>query len=167
MPLKSELSRWFVDWRLDALGEAVPAARSELPPPVVATRPASRSPRVLVVDDLETNRLLVELALQRHGFQTEVAEGGEAAVRRAARGGLDVILMDLHMPETDGLAATRRIREAEPPGLRVPIFALTASLDCGTRERSLAAGMDDHLTKPLDVERFRTLVVRFLPDPRR
>jgi CheY-like chemotaxis protein len=144
-----------------------PAARSELPPAAVALDPGSRGPRVLVVDDLETNRLLLELFLQRHGFQTEVADGGEAAIRRAARGGLDVILMDLHMPETDGLAATRRIREAEPPGHRVPIFALTASLARGTREQCLAAGMDEHLTKPLDIERFRTLLVRFLPDQRR
>jgi CheY-like chemotaxis protein/signal transduction histidine kinase len=144
-----------------------PAARSELPPTAVAAAPGFRGPRVLVVDDLETNRLLLELFLQRHGFQTEVANGGEAAIRRAARGDLDVILMDLHMPETDGLAATRRIREAEPPGHRVPIFALTASLARGTREQCLAAGMDEHLTKPLDIERFRTLLARFLPDRRR
>ena len=144
-----------------------PAARSELPPTSAAVDPGARGPRVLVVDDLETNRLLLELFLQRHGFQTEVAEGGEAAIRRAARGGIDVILMDLHMPETDGLTATRRIREAEPPGYRVPIFALTASLARGTREQCLAAGMDEHLTKPLDIERFRTLLVRFLPDQRR
>jgi CheY-like chemotaxis protein len=71
------------------------------------------------------------------------------------------------MPETDGLAATRRIREAEPPGQRVPIFALTASLARGTREQCLEAGMDEHLTKPLDIERFRTLLVRFLADARR
>jgi CheY-like chemotaxis protein len=144
-----------------------PAARSELPPTAVAPDLGSRGPRVLIVDDLETNRLLLELFLQRHGFQTEVAEGGEAAIRRAARGGLDVILMDLHMPETDGLAATRRIREAEPPGQRVPIFALTASLARGTREQCLEAGMDEHLTKPLDIERVRTLLVRFLADARR
>ncbi|MFZ9747564.1 MAG: hybrid sensor histidine kinase/response regulator [Opitutaceae bacterium] len=144
-----------------------PAARSELPPSPLARDPRSRGPRVLVVDDLETNRLLLELFLQRHGFQTEIAEGGEAAIRRAARGGLDVILMDLHMPETDGLAATRRIREAEPPGQRVPIFALTASLARGTREQCLAAGMDEHLTKPLDIERFRTLLSPFLPGQRR
>lgn len=167
MPLKSVLSRWFVDSRLDALGGAMPAARGGLPRPAGTTRLGSRSPRVLVVDDLETNRLFVELFLQRHGFQTEIAEGGEAAIRRAARGGLDIILMDLHMPETDGLTATRRIRQAELPGQRVLIFALTASLDRSTRERSLAAGMDDHLTKPLDVEHFRTLVVRFLPQQRR
>ena len=144
-----------------------PAARSELPPTVSGRDPGARGPRVLIVDDLETNRLLLELFLQRHGFQTEVADGGEAAIRRAATGGLDVILMDLHMPETDGLAATRRIRAAEPPGFRVPVFALTASLARGTREQCLAAGMDEHLTKPLDIERFRTLLARFLPDQRR
>jgi signal transduction histidine kinase/CheY-like chemotaxis protein len=144
-----------------------PAARSELPPTAVAQDPRAQGPRVLVVDDLETNRLLLELFLQRHGFQTEVAEGGEAAIRRAHRGGIDVILMDLHMPETDGLAATRRIRAAEPPGHRVPIFALTASLARGTRDQCLAAGMDEHLTKPLDIERFRLLLARFLADQRR
>lgn len=63
MPLKSVLARWFVDWRFDALSGAMPAARGELPPPAGTTRPSSRSPRVLVVVDLEANRLLVELFL--------------------------------------------------------------------------------------------------------
>ncbi|MEY3607567.1 MAG: hypothetical protein RLZZ447_355 [Verrucomicrobiota bacterium] len=142
------------------------ARRSDPPATAVKAHPEPRGPRVLVVDDLETNRLLLHLFLRRHGFQTEFADGGEAAIRRAARGDLDVILMDLHMPQPDGFAATRRIRQAELPGRRIPIVALTASLARGTREQCLAAGMDEQLTKPLEIERLRALLIRFLPDQR-
>lgn len=72
--------------------------------------------------------------------------------------------MDLHLPETDGLTATQRIRQTELRDQRGLIFALTASLDRSTRECSLAAGRQDHLTKPLDFERFCTFVKKFLPD---
>lgn len=119
--------------------------------------------RILIVDDLETNRLLLELFLRREGFATALAAGGEEAVVRAAAGGFDVILMDLHMPRMDGFMAARRIRAAEPPGLRVPILALSASLARGLTEACLAAGMDGHLVKPLDLVRFRDLLARFAP----
>jgi len=75
--------------------------------------------------------------------------------------------MDLHLPETDGLTATQCIRQAELPDQRGLIFALTASPDRSTRECSLAAGRQDHLTKPLDFERFRAFVGGFLRDQQR
>jgi CheY-like chemotaxis protein len=70
--------------------------------------------------------------------------------------------MDLQMPEVDGYTATQRIRAAEPPGRRTPIIALTASMAKSTRERCLAAGMDEHLTKPFDLRKFKSILGAFL-----
>jgi signal transduction histidine kinase/ActR/RegA family two-component response regulator len=117
-----------------------------------------RPPRILVVDDMETNRFLMEVFLRRNGFEPELAAGGEDAIRKAALNRYDAILMDLQMPDIDGYAATQRIRAAEKPGQYTPIIALTASIARGTREKCLAAGMDEHLTKPLDLKKFRRLL---------
>jgi CheY-like chemotaxis protein len=119
-------------------------------------------PRILVVDDMETNRFLLEVFLRRHGFDPQLAAGGEEAVRLALENKYDAILMDLQMPDIDGYTATQRIRAAEPQGRRTPIIALTASIAQGTRERCLGAGMDEHLTKPLDLRRFKAMLNTFL-----
>jgi CheY-like chemotaxis protein len=118
----------------------------------------SRRPRVLVVDDMETNRFLLEVFLRRNGFEPKLAAGGEEAVRLTREQQFDAILMDLQMPGMDGLTATKQIREAEALGRRTPIIALTASITKGTREQCLAAGMDEHLTKPLDLKKFKVLL---------
>ena len=70
--------------------------------------------------------------------------------------------MDLQMPDIDGFTATQRIRAAEPPGHRTPILALTACITKGTREKCLAMGMDEYLTKPLDLRKFKSLLERFI-----
>jgi hypothetical protein len=124
--------------------------------------PLGRCPRILVVDDMETNRFLLEVFLRRNGFEPELASGGEEAIRLAATNRYDAILMDLQMPDLDGYGATARIRAAEIPGQRTPIIALTASVAKGTRERCLAAGMDEHLTKPLDLRKFKALLQSML-----
>jgi signal transduction histidine kinase/ActR/RegA family two-component response regulator len=122
----------------------------------------SRPPRILVVDDMETNRFLLEIFLRRHGFDPQLASGGEEAVRLALDENFDAILMDLQMPDCDGYTATRRIRAAEIKGRHTPIIALTASVGKETREKCLDAGMDEHLTKPLDLRKFKLLLGRFL-----
>lgn len=129
-------------------------------PAIVPEPPVDRvtPPRILVVDDMETNRFLLEVFLRRNGFVPELAAGGEEAVRMAATNPYDVILMDLQMPDVDGYEATRRIRAAEPAGRHTLIVALTASVTKGTREKCLAVGMDEHLTKPLDLKRFKALL---------
>ena len=138
-----------------------------LPASTAATAPApavhhGHRPRILVVDDMETNRFLLEVFLRRNGFDPELAAGGEEAIRLAAQNRYDAILMDLQMPDLDGYTATQRIRAAEAPGHRTPIIALTASITKGTREKCLAAGMDEHLTKPLDLKKFKGLLDGFV-----
>ncbi|HVS50955.1 MAG TPA: ATP-binding protein [Opitutaceae bacterium] len=143
--------------------EAAPEKSEPLLPP-------ARRPRVLVVDDMDTNRFLLEVFLRRNGFEPALAASGEEAVRAAAEINYDAILMDLHMPDIDGFTATQRIRAQEPVGQRTPIIALTASIAAGTREKCLAAGMDEYLAKPLDLKKFKLLLNQFIgPDepPRR
>ncbi len=123
---------------------------------------AARRPHVLVVDDMETNRFLLEVYLTRNGFSPTLAASGKEAYRLATTEHFDAILMDLHMPDLDGYATTQRIRAAEPADRHVPIIALTASVAKGTREKCLAAGMDEYLTKPLDLVRFRTLLANYV-----
>ena len=104
--------------------------------------------RILVAEDHPVNQRLVLLLLARLGHHADVVSDGVEAVAAVARREYDVVLMDLRMPELDGLAATRRIRGK--PGIRQPrIIAVTADALPGDREACLAAGMDDHLAKPL------------------
>jgi CheY-like chemotaxis protein len=113
---------------------------------------------------METNRFLLEVFLRRNGFEPELSSGGEEAVQLAARQPFDAILMDLQMPDIDGYTATRRIRAAEPAGQHTVIIALTASIGKGIREKCLESGMDEHLTKPLDLKKFKQLLHKLIAD---
>jgi signal transduction histidine kinase/CheY-like chemotaxis protein len=122
----------------------------------------AKSLSILVVEDNEINALLTRALLSKLGHRPHGATSGEAAIAAwdKARGEgepYDLILMDLHMPGLDGLAAARRIRALEG-GARTPIVALTANAFAEDREAALAAGMDDFLVKPLDRERLRRLL---------
>lgn len=113
---------------------------------------------VLVAEDNEINALLARALLVKLGHAPTMVENGAAAVAawraaRAAGAPYDLVLMDLHMPDMDGMEAARRIRADEAEARRTPIIALTANAFTEDREACLAAGMDGFLTKPLDVER--------------
>ena len=113
---------------------------------------------VLIAEDNEINALLTCALLAKLGHRPTVAASGAAALAswqqaRAAGAPYDLVLMDVHMPEIDGLEATRRIRAAEGGERRMPIIALTANAFPEEREACLAAGMDGFLVKPLDRER--------------
>jgi signal transduction histidine kinase/ActR/RegA family two-component response regulator len=105
-------------------------------------------PRILIAEDNETNRLVVTTMLADFGIDVETVENGVGAVARARLGGLDAILMDVQMPEMDGLTATRAIRALDGAAGRVPIVALTANAFAEDREAALAAGMDEFVAKP-------------------
>jgi two-component system sensor histidine kinase/response regulator len=121
---------------------------------------------ILIAEDHEVNRILMEKLLTRRGHRTIAAATGLEAVRVAAAGEIDMVFMDCQMPELDGYAATRRIREWEgalEEGERLPIVAMTAHAMTGDRERCLAAGMDDYLSKPLRPQEIDTVLARWLP----
>jgi CheY-like chemotaxis protein/HPt (histidine-containing phosphotransfer) domain-containing protein len=105
---------------------------------------------VLVVEDNPVNQLVAVGLLEALGYATETADDGAAALEVLSKGDFDLVLMDVQMPRMDGYAATRAIRAAEPPGTHLPVVAMTAAAVEGERDRCLAAGMDDFLTKPVD-----------------
>jgi CheY-like chemotaxis protein len=105
--------------------------------------------RVLLAEDNRVNQLLVVRLLEGRGHDVTVAGDGRAAVAEAERGDFDVILMDVQMPELDGLEATRILRER---GVRAPIIAMTAHAMQGDRDRCLSAGMDAYISKPIQPE---------------
>jgi signal transduction histidine kinase/CheY-like chemotaxis protein len=122
--------------------------------------PAGLAPRrILLVEDNPVNQKVAMELLGRRGHSIEVAHNGAEAVDAVAREDFDVVLMDVHMPVMDGLAATRIIREQERgSGSHVPIVALTAGATVEDRENSMAAGMDDFVTKPFRAEELFTVV---------
>ena len=133
--------------------------------PGLAPAGAEAGLAILVAEDNEINALLARALLARLGHRpTLVANGTEAVdawrAAQAAGAPYDLVLMDVHMPEIDGIEAARRIRAAEPAGTRTPIVALTANAFSDDRDACLAAGMDAFLTKPLDRERLAELLAR-------
>jgi CheY-like chemotaxis protein len=118
--------------------------------PAFADLETATRPRVLVVDDHQTNRAVACLMLETIGFDHAVACDGLEAVAAVAAAPYDLILMDVRMPNMDGLAATRAIR-ALPAGASTPIVAMTADAMPEDVARCLAAGMDAHLAKPVSV----------------
>ncbi len=109
-----------------------------------------RQLNILLAEDDDANRRLAIHLLQKRGHSVTAVKNGEEAVDTLSNGGFDLVLMDLEMPEMDGFEATAAIREREAAGAdHVPIIALTAHSMKGDRERCLAAGMDDYLSKPI------------------
>ncbi|MCA9063206.1 MAG: response regulator [Planctomycetaceae bacterium] len=122
-----------------------PAASKEIAP--------TRSLKVLLAEDGLVNQRLAARILERRGHRVVIANNGLEAVQAYHREAFDVVLMDLHMPEMDGLEATEAIRSYErTTGSRTPVIALTAATMKGDQEKCLAAGMDDFLAKPLNVD---------------
>ena len=120
---------------------------------------------ILVVDDSNDNLVLVSLAMQDRGFRVVTASNGEEAVNTARIAGPDLILMDIAMPQLDGLEATRRIRDTE--GFEhLPIIALTAFDTEGFRKAAHDAGFNGYLTKPIDFARLFNLIRMLLPESR-
>ncbi|MGC4074460.1 MAG: response regulator [Nibricoccus sp.] len=117
-------------------------------PPVASSTPPMRG-RALVVDDHVVNRELLKIMLRRLGYLADLAVSGEEAITLTNAAHYSIVFMDLEMPGMDGFATTKKIRAAETPGQHIPIIAVTATTTKGTREKCLAAGMDEYLTKPV------------------
>lgn len=117
--------------------------------------------RILLVDDVELNRTVALAFLEETGLRVDTAVNGLEAVQHTSTGSYELVLMDIQMPQMDGLRATQKIREhfsAE----QLPIIAMTAHAMSGDREASLAAGMNDHLTKPIDPDALYQALLKWI-----
>ena len=115
--------------------------------------------RILLVEDNEINRRLATAMLAREGYHLQTAENGKVALDMLAENTFDLILMDVQMPEMDGIEATAAIRQT-PQWAHIPIIAMTAHAMKGDRERFLAAGMDDYVTKPIRAKEVTAAIER-------
>lgn len=131
----------------------IPLRHAETPPPAAlpaAPRAVVPSMHLLVVDDIAANREVARALLRADGHIVETASDAIQAIERVAAGGIDAVLMDVQMPEIDGLEATRRIRALPAPMGQVPVLAVTASVLPEQIQACRDAGMDGHLAKPIE-----------------
>ncbi|MCO4254600.1 hybrid sensor histidine kinase/response regulator [Pseudarthrobacter cellobiosi] len=126
-------------------------------------RGASRG-RILVVEDNEVNQLVARATVTKFGYAVDVVADGAEAVAATASTRYAAILMDCHMPVMDGFEATRVIRRRGGRAGHLPIIAMTAGALDGDRERCLAAGMDDYLSKPVDAAELEAALARWVPE---
>ncbi|MBB6629411.1 response regulator [Nocardioides sp. KIGAM211] len=127
-----------------------------------APGPAHEQHRVLVVEDNPVNQMVAVGLLEALGYVAVTADDGLVALDLLAEQPFDLVLMDVQMPRMDGYDATREIRAHETPAQRMPVIAMTAAAVEGERERCLAAGMDDFLTKPVDPSALTHVLDRWL-----
>lgn len=118
--------------------------------------------KLLVVEDNEVNIKLIEKLLQKEDFEFDIAKNGKLGVEAFIKNKYDLILMDCSMPVMDGYKATKLIRELEPAGKRTPIIAMTANAMQGDREKCINAGMDGYLSKPIEFNKFKTEIGKYL-----
>ena len=149
-------------------------ATSEAPAPETTTPPKTspedttevivEKPLLLLAEDNPINQRVAVLLLNKLGFRVEVAVNGLEVLEAVAQTDFDAILMDVQMPKMDGLEAARRIRASDSPAVDplVPIVALTAHAMNQDRRRSLAAGMDDHVSKPMDSAEISEILQRHI-----
>ena len=130
--------------------------------------PIGQPVRVLLAEDNEINTLLATTLLDQLGFSVTCVVNGREAVEAASASTFDIVLMDVQMPEMDGLEATRRIRRDQGLNAQTPIVAMTANAMRQDREACLAAGMTDFVAKPINAEVFISVLLRALEEePRR
>ncbi|GAA4712254.1 hybrid sensor histidine kinase/response regulator [Nocardioides conyzicola] len=147
--------------RATLVGALATAAPAEAPSDDVG--PVAQRGRVLVVEDGEINQLVAAGILESLGFVVDLADDGAAGLEAVAVTTYDAVLMDVQMPGMDGLQATGRIRVLEGDHRHTPVIAMTASAVEGDRERCLAAGMDDYLSKPISPAEVRSVLERWVP----
>ena len=124
---------------------------------------AERKHHLLLAEDNPVNQRVAVHMLNKLGHAVEVVDNGALAVAAVAGGHYALVLMDCQMPQMDGFAATAAIRSAEAKSRHLPIIAMTANAMQGDRERCLAAGMDDYLAKPIDINLLAEMLAQWLP----
>lgn len=124
--------------------------------------PVTRPLNILLAEDVEVNAMIASSFLDRLGHHVTVAENGIEALQQLEQGAFDLVLMDVEMPEMDGLETTRRIRQ-QPPGPRqdIPVIAMTAHAVCEIQQQCIDAGMNDYITKPLEPDTLKQVLEKY------
>jgi signal transduction histidine kinase/DNA-binding response OmpR family regulator/HPt (histidine-containing phosphotransfer) domain-containing protein len=146
--------------RIHSLASEKPAEKQ----PVIKASPANAAIaglNILLAEDNKINQKFATVLLSKAGHTVTVAENGHQAVDAVARGDYDIVLMDIQMPELDGVGATRQIRAMGLPKASIPIVAMTAHAMAGAREEYLAAGMDDYVAKPIEREKLFGVLAKY------
>lgn len=139
---------WVMTRPKDDVSQLVQAVR--VAPPAQMAEEALPRKRILVAEDNDFNALVIEQLLIKHGYRAYVTNSGEETILLAETGKFDLLLLDLHMPDMDGLQIVRALRAREAPSCkRLPVIAVTARSRSEDRDLCLAAGMDDFLAKPI------------------
>ncbi|MEW5870030.1 MAG: response regulator [Chloroflexota bacterium] len=125
------------------------------------TQPLAEKARVLVVEDNELNQEVAQELLASIGLEAVIASDGQSALEQLRNTDFDIVLMDIQMPDMDGYETTRLIRE-NPAWQTLPVIAMTAHALSGDREKSMASGMNDHITKPIDLSELKATLERWL-----
>jgi signal transduction histidine kinase/CheY-like chemotaxis protein len=162
--LHQPMSQQAVHRALDsALGRVAGDVHSRPAPPQRETPAVAAKPlRILVADDNDTNQAVALAILERMGHHGSVVDNGIGAVSEVASGIYDLVLMDIMMPDVDGIAATRAIRKLNGPQAATYVIAVTANASAEDRAACLAAGMDDHIAKPITLQRLGAALERYL-----
>ena len=126
---------------------------------------AKAPPRILLAEDNRINQMLAEAILGKLGLETECVENGRLAVEAVQRGDYSLVLMDVNMPQMDGLQATREIRAMDGNKASIPIIAMTASAMDEDRQRCAAAGMNDYISKPIEVDELERMIGQWTDVP--
>ncbi|MCB9762851.1 MAG: response regulator [Alphaproteobacteria bacterium] len=158
-----------LDCVMNALASGAPPTPVPVTRPVASSRAENAPPRgrLLVAEDNPVNQQVADAMCRRLGFDVTLVDNGAQAVAALQRGRFDAVLMDCEMPEMDGFEATAAVRDAETPeGGHQVIIAMTAHAMHGDRERCLAAGMDDYITKPVRLEELDALLSRWVTGAR-
>jgi CheY-like chemotaxis protein/HPt (histidine-containing phosphotransfer) domain-containing protein len=145
-----------------ALQNRVPGA-VQVPDAPTVDQAAQQQQLLLLADDNEVNRTVIQEQLRLLGYASETAEDGLVALQMWRSGRYALLLTDCHMPHMDGFALTEAIRQAEPAGTRLPIVAITANAMQGEAKRCLDRGMDDYLAKPLRMLELAPMLHKWLP----
>ncbi|MDR2406238.1 MAG: response regulator [Deltaproteobacteria bacterium] len=119
--------------------------------------------KILLVEDNEVNQLVASRILKKAGFLIKIAANGLEAIEEVQKERFDLVLMDIQMPEMDGIEATKKIREL-PGFAKLPIVAMTAHAMSSDRDLSISAGMNDHVSKPIDVQELFKTIAKWLDD---
>ena len=146
-----------------ALAEALGRRTQREQLPAHTSAATASSPIILIAEDNDINQSVAVQMLERRGYRTEIAQDGLAVLTALRRRTFAAVLMDCQMPEINGYDTTRELRRREDGDRHIPVIAMTAHALRGDRERCLASGMDDYLSKPLRPEELDRILTRWVP----